>query len=128
MLPLRFPWVWLASGWLLVLGVCAGSLLPGDSVPDFDVSDEIMHAASYFLLMVWFAGLYRRGRHVLIAVTLLALGVLLEIVQEGTGYRTFDYEDMLANGTGIAAGLLLSFWLLEGWCLRVEKLWPAGGA
>jgi VanZ family protein len=80
-----------------------------------------MHAGSYCLLMIWFAGLYARRRHVLIAAVLLMLGLVLEILQHRTSYRMFDLTDMLANAVGVAAGFVVSFFVLEGWCQRLEK-------
>jgi VanZ family protein len=121
MLPLRYPWVWLALGWALVAAVCLGSLLPGPTVPDIGLSDKLQHAGSYFLLMVWFAGLYPRGRHVWIALVLFALGATLDVLQSGTATRMFDPRDVAANAAGILTALALSFWLLEGWIQRMER-------
>jgi hypothetical protein len=121
MLPLRYPWLWMLLGWVLVAGVCIGSLMPGNAVPHFSVSDKVVHAGSYFLLMVWFAGLYPRTRHIRIALVLLALGVTLDVIQGGIASRTFDPFDIAANAGGILFALALSFWLLEGWCQRMEQ-------
>ncbi len=128
MLPLRFPWVWRLLGWLLVLGVVTGSLVPGEALSGVSVSDKVMHAGSYFLLMVWFAGLYRRKWHLAIAAGLLGLGLGLDLLQLATATRQFDPKDVLANAFGILAGLVLSISLLEGWCLRIERLLPAPNA
>ncbi|HLF10279.1 MAG TPA: VanZ family protein [Gammaproteobacteria bacterium] len=127
MLPLRYPWFWMCLGWLLVIGVCVGSLVPGDMLRTVSIGDKVLHAGSYFLLMVWFAGLYSRRRHVWIAVILLGLGIVLDAAQGGTATRTFDLRDIFAGGLGILFGLVLSFWLLEGWCQRLERLLFAVG-
>jgi VanZ family protein len=120
-LPLRYPWLWMALGWLLVAGVVIGSLSPGDVVRTFPLHDKLLHAGSYFLLMVWFAGLYRRSRHIGIALVLLLLGTALDIAQGVTATRHFDVRDIAANATGILLGLVLSYWLLEGWCQWLER-------
>ena len=123
MLPLRYPWFWLALGWLLVAGVCVGSLLPAPVLRMMSISigDKILHGGSYFLLMVWFAGLYPRSRHLWIAAGLLALGTALDIAQGSTRTRTFDVADIAVNGIGILCGLVLSVSLLAGWCGRLER-------
>ena len=125
MLPLRYPRVWLTLGWLLVLGVILGSLLPGPVIREITpaISDKVMHFSAYFALMVWFAGLYPRSKHVRVAVALVALGTALDILQ-GTATRTRSFEllDIVADAVGIVVALVLSAWLLEGWCLRVERL------
>jgi VanZ family protein len=124
-LPLRYPRVWLTLGWLLVLGVIVGSLLPGPIIREIapPISDKLEHFSAYFVLMAWFAGLYPRSKHVLVAVALVVLGTALDVLQ-GTATRTRSFEplDIAADAIGIVAALLLSAWLLEGWCLRVERL------
>lgn len=125
MLPLRYPWLWLGLGWLLVIAVCVGSLVPAPVLRAVSISigDKILHGASYFLLMVWFAGLYPRKHHLFIAAGLLALGIGLDVVQGRTVTRSFELEDIAADGAGILCGLMLSWSLLAGWCQRLERRW-----
>lgn len=123
MLQFRYPWLWVGLGWALVLGVCAGSLVPGTMLRAMSISDKLLHAGSYFVLMVWFAGLYRRSFHGLIALVLFALGAALDGMQGMTTTRSFDPRDIAANATGVLAGLVLSTWLLEGWVQRLERRW-----
>ena len=125
MLPLRYPWIWAGFGWALVIGVIVGSLMPGSSVPDLHLSDKALHVGAYFLMMIWFAGLYRRKVHPIIAVVLLLLGVALDLLQATTRTRSLEIADIAADAAGIFVGLLLSFWLLEGWCQRLERRWAA---
>ena len=121
MLPLRFPWLWLVVGWAMLVAVCVGSLVPGNEMPRFAVSDKLLHAGSYFFLMVWFAGLYERRRQALIAVLLIGLGAVLDIAQQGVSGRGFQLLDIAANGAGILVALGLSLWILAGWCQRIER-------
>jgi len=120
-LELRFRWFWLALGWLLVVSVAVASVLPSVVPTGFAYSDKLAHGASYCLLMVWFAGLYARRRYGLIALTLLALGVVLEVIQGQLSYRLFDLADLRANALGVLIGMVLSFWFFAGWCQRVER-------
>lgn len=120
MLTLRYPWVWMLLGWLLVAGVVVGSLMPAAPLRSLPFSDDIQHAFSYGVLMVWFAGLYARNRHAWIALVVLTLGVALEIIQSQLSYRTFDPADLAANAGGVLVGFGLSFWFLAGWCQRLE--------
>ena len=121
MLPLRFPKLWSGLGWLLVAGVIVGSLLPGSTVSAIHVSDKVMHAGSYFVLMVWFAGFCRRGLYPTIAIVLHALGIGLDLLQLLTETRSFDWYDVAANSGGVVLGFALSLLLLGGWCQRVEE-------
>lgn len=123
MLPLRFPKLWTALAWLLTAGVVVGSLLPNDVVEalSMSTSDKVLHAGSYFILMVAFAGFYRPGFYPVVAAVLLALGVTLDLMQLLTETRHFDWRDIAMNSVGVVAGLVLSWVLLGGWCQRVEQ-------
>ena len=104
-----------------MLFVVVGSLVPASVLRAITVSDKILHAGSYFLLMIWFAGLYKRNKHPWIALALLLLGIALDVLQLDTATRTFDLLDIAADAAGIALGLTLSMLLLEGWCQRLER-------
>lgn len=120
-LRLRYRWFWVLLGWLLVVTVAAASVLPGVDIRGISAVDKLGHGAAYFVLMVWFAGLYARRQHGIVALTLLGLGVVLEVIQGQLPYRWSDPLDLVANATGIGIGLGLSWWLLAGWCQRVER-------
>jgi hypothetical protein len=123
LLPLRFPQVWSAVGWVLVAGVIVGSLVPGRAVEllSLGISDKLLHAGAYFVLMVWFAGFYRRGVYPLIAAVLLALGAGLDFLQGLTATRSLDWRDIAMNSAGVVVGLALSLSFVGGWCQRVEE-------
>jgi len=110
-------------GWLLVVLVIVGSLIPGPALEAVavDVNDKVMHASTYFVLMVWFAGFYARTVYPLIAAVLLVLGIGLDLLQGLTETRTFDWYDIAMNGAGVIVGLAVSLSLLGGWCQRVEQ-------
>ena len=121
MLPLRFPKLWSALGWLLVGVVVFGSLIPGPALQAVQVNDKVMHASAYFVLMVWFAGFYRHTVYPLIAAILVALGLTLDLLQLLTDTRSFDWYDVAMNSAGVMLGFVLSTFLLGGWCQRVEQ-------
>ena len=123
MIPLRYPLVWWALGWLLVAGVAVGSLIPASTLEGaFSFSDKAMHALAYFVLTFWFAGLCRRERYWILALVSCAFGFALELAQAGTSSRSFDLIDAAANAGGILLALALAWFLFEGWCRRVEQL------
>ena len=122
MLPLRYPKVWSVLGWLLVLVVVVGSLLPGQAVSAVSLfNDKAQHALAYCVLTLWFTGFYRRGLYPWIAIVLFGLGVALDLLQGLTKTRSLEWLDVGANLTGIVVGLVLAASLLGGWCQRVEQ-------
>ena len=122
MLPLRYPKFWAASGWLLMAAVIVGSLMPGAAVPSVGgLSDKAMHAGAYFTLMVWFAGFCRRGLYAVVAGVLIALGIGLDLLQQLTETRVFEWYDVAMNCTGVAVGFVLSLLLFGGWCQGLER-------
>ncbi len=121
MLPLRFPWLWLALGWGLIIAVCIATLMPAPDLPDIGVNDKVEHASTYFLLMLWFGGLYPRSRLVWVALALFGLGALLDTLQLGTATRDFDLLDITANGVGVLIAWVLSYTFVGGWCERMEQ-------
>jgi len=107
----------------MTTAVIVGSLVPNNVVVTlgFGLRDTAMHAGAYFILMVCFAGLYRRTLYPIIAVVLLALGLGLDFLQLLTDTRSFDWKDIAMNSAGVFVGLILSFALIGGWCQRVEQ-------
>lgn len=108
-------------GWLLVLGVIVGSLMPGPSLPDVALDDKLEHVSVYLVLMVWFAGFYARRFYVAIAIVLCALGIGLDLLQGLTATRAFELFDILADMVGVAIGFGLAVAFLGGWCQRLEQ-------
>jgi VanZ family protein len=102
----KLRWAWLVLGWLWVVIIFYLSLMSQPPQPaHFWNADKLEHALAYCLLMLWFCQVYRqRSARMLLAAILLVMGVMIEYLQRETGYRTFDYADMLANTTGIVVG------------------------
>jgi VanZ family protein len=120
---LRWTATWLTIAWLLVATVIVLSLVRLGATPPRAHSDKVGHVLAYATLMFWFAQIYSRGRTKLfIAVGLALMGVALEIAQEYTGYRTFDYADIGANTLGVVIGWLIGPPRSANMLLFVERL------
>ncbi|MDZ4201521.1 MAG: VanZ family protein [Gallionella sp.] len=98
--------IWLALGWLWVGVLAYVSLMPNPPEPvRFLHADKLEHALAYCLLMLWFSQVYlRRMQRLFAAALLVAMGIFMELLQGMTGYRYFEYADMLANATGVLLG------------------------
>ncbi|MCZ6879498.1 MAG: VanZ family protein [Gammaproteobacteria bacterium] len=118
---LKYMRFWLGGGWLLVLVAMVMSVLPG--LPTFTVlySDKIFHAITYFVLMIWFSGIYLPSRYWSIALALALLGVALEFFQTLFPYRFFDSWDIAANMTGVAIAWLVAVKGMGNWCQLIER-------
>jgi hypothetical protein len=105
---LAYQRLWLAIGISLVLVLVYGSLAPAKALPPIGGSDKFWHAATYFVVMGYFAQVFAAVRtRLLIATALIALGVTIEFIQPYVN-RHFDWFDALANGLGVALALPLS--------------------
>lgn len=123
LLPLRYPRFWLAAGWSLIVLATIASLLPTQNLPSIGTSDKVQHMAAYALMALWFSGIYPRARYALIGIFLFVLGLAIEGAQGAMALgRQADLYDMMANASGIAAGLIAALLGLGGWAQRVEAL------
>jgi VanZ family protein len=107
--PLRFERLWIILGFGFVLLVVYLSLTPDP--PDLGMPEglKVGHVLAYGWLMIWFAQIYRAtGRRLMLAAAFCALGIVLEYLQGMTGYRGFEYSDMLINSAGVVLGLALA--------------------
>jgi hypothetical protein len=120
---LRWTAMWLVIAWLLVGPVVVLSLVRlGVDSPGSE-NDKLGHLLAYATLMFWFSPIYSRGRaRLFIAVGLALMGVGLEIAQGYTAYRSFEYADMVANGTGVLLGWLAAPPRTGNVLLLVERL------
>ena len=102
---MRFRKLWLTIGYALGALIIFLSLTPGPPTLDIEQGDKFGHLLAYGTLMFWFCQIYatRRSR-IAHALAFAAMGVALEFAQRATGYRHFDYLDMLANASGVALG------------------------
>ncbi len=104
----RFLRIWLAFGWLWVAAILWLSLMPMPPQPlTFDYSDKLAHTLAYLFLMGWFAVAYRGRSRIVAAAGLATMGVLVEILQGLSGYRYFEFADMVANGSGVLLAWLM---------------------
>lgn len=121
--PLRYFSLWLTIAWLLVAVVLYSSLTSSPiQTPNIEYGDKIGHFFAYFTLVFWFCQLYKNRSHILLFVLFVTMGVVIELIQGQTGYRTFEVADMLANSLGAVMGwLLVRFYVAE--MLLTIEMW-----
>lgn len=100
--------------WLCLLGVLVLSLLPGTQTLPSTGWDKSNHALAFVALFLLGDAAYPRNA-ASIALSLLAFGGLIEILQSMTGYRFAEWADLLADGVGLLIGCLLAQ-LKSGFC------------
>ncbi len=127
--PLKFRRVWTFVGYCWVALVVVLSLSPVPPTPvDFPGMDKVLHVLIYAALMLWFVQLHPKSRYGWLASGFIALGILLEVLQSWSGYRTGDVMDVLANSLGTvlswglaARGMNTLFRQFENLILKPEK-------
>jgi VanZ family protein len=81
------------------------SVTPAPPQLDVEQGDKLQHLTAYAALMLWFALLYSgRNARLAYAAGFIAMGVGLEFVQRALGYRSFEVQDMVADGVGVLLG------------------------
>lgn len=70
-------------------------------------SDKINHLIAFLELAILARLGWPRARPWPTAIALLLFGVMIEVIQAPLPYREFSLLDILADGVGIAIGLLL---------------------
>lgn len=109
----------------MVLAVLYLSLTPAppEINIEFEYIDKVEHFLAYFILMFWFAQLYKTSRVRLFYVFFfVSMGVILEILQGLGGIRFFEYSDMLANTSGVVLAWLITKTRLNNLLLSFEKI------
>jgi hypothetical protein len=105
---LRHPAIWITLGWALIAVIVYLSLARATLVLPGAHGDKYGHVAAYAAAMFWFMQIYGRRRSRLsVAIALAGLGVGLEFVQWWTGYRAFEYADMVADVAGVSIGWIV---------------------
>jgi VanZ family protein len=99
----------LAIGWALVATIIWLSVTTRPIELGVAHGDKLGHLAAYGSAMFWFCQLYRqRATRSAYAAGFIAMGIALEFVQLGLGYRTFEVADMVADAVGVALGWLVA--------------------
>ncbi|MFP5383655.1 MAG: VanZ family protein [Gammaproteobacteria bacterium] len=101
----RFAW-WLLFA-LGLLWTAWSSLVPVSSLPSVNVWDKAAHAINYGVLTWLLAHALPRPGPWVAAGWVVAYGILIEIAQWQSGYRTGDWQDALANGLGAGVAVLV---------------------
>ena len=98
---------WRGVGWFGIVLLLYLSLTP--QPPAAPGGDKLGHALAYATLMYWWAQLMCASlARLRLAATLIVLGIAIEYVQGWTGWRAFEYWDMVADAVGVALGWALA--------------------
>jgi len=105
---LKLHFIWLGVGYLLLLFVATVSLIPISD--DVGVSDKLMHLLTYLALSGWFSLVITQARSLFhVGIGLIMFGILIEIIQGMTSYRSAEFADAVANSLGVLIGLVFYF-------------------
>ena len=123
---LRLARLWWALGWAMVVFITVSCLEPPRYVPDLHLWDKAEHALAFGGMALWFGGLVRRSRYLVVGFVMLLFGGGIEIAQGVMRLgRDMDIMDFLADGVGISIALTALYLGLGAWACWVERLiWP----
>ena len=100
--------IWFGCAYLLLLLVAIASLVP---IPaESGGNDKLMHLLTYALLSSWFSLIVAQANSLFrVCIGLILFGILIEVLQGMTGYRTAEFADAIANSLGVLIGLAFHF-------------------
>ncbi len=116
--------LWLTLGFLYIGIILAGSLLkmPDINIMQFEFRDKVIHFLMYFILVGWFAQLYKKtSSRLAILIGAIFLGIVIEHLQGMTSNRSFDYLDGLANTIGAVCAFLLAHPPLDSILIKIDS-------
>lgn len=120
---LRYANWWVCIVAVALLIVMLGCLMTFESGPPWPARwDKTLHTLSYMILMVLCCGVYAKSARLLVMISLLLFGAIIELIQLYESGRGAEWGDMFANFIGLAAGYFIARFWLGDWCLRLEKL------
>jgi VanZ family protein len=100
--------------WILsIILVITGSLLPATSpviraIGRVPVSQKVLHFCAYtWLALLALLAIRRRSLALLVALSIILLGVALEFGQKLVPGRGFEVRDMFINGAGVLTGMVI---------------------
>lgn len=108
------PYLFLAVGWTLVITILSlitlGSV--GESI-DVPYKDKIVHYTFYFFFVVFWILFFKtepisKKTNLIVMFSGIGYGILMEICQGFTDYRTPDMLDVAANSIGSISGLIFT--------------------
>ena len=123
----RRLWLWQTLGWLGVATVALLSLLPLPQMgPQLPNGDKWQHLLAYATMALYFAQWANSpAQRLWQALSLLALGGLLELLQGLTSYRQMELWDLLANASGIGVGGALALGPAGRWLQAIDRWLPS---
>jgi len=123
--PLRYPYIWLGIGLLIMAVVLGLSLAPTARMAAIMiVSDKTAHFFAFAAMMLWFCGVFRLPLTPWVGLGLVLFGLLIEGLQSLLPYRMAEFGDMLADVLGISFGWFVAWLGLRHWPRWVESLLP----
>ena len=92
------------------------------------LNDKWAHFLTFFILMSWFAGVFRARAAPWVALGLLGFGVLIEIFQSRLPHRSAELADVMFDAGGILLAWGLAAAGLGRWTMFLESWLPAKGS
>ena len=116
---LRLRKLWFGCGFLVMILVAVASLAPVPEGPE--LNDKVVHIIIYTILSAWFSLIVARTASLRwVFIGLVGYGILIELLQGMTAYRSLEIADAIANSIGAALGLICYFTPLRRWLIKLD--------
>tara|TARA_R110002072_G_scaffold534_2_gene3561 strand:- start:101996 stop:102349 length:354 start_codon:yes stop_codon:yes gene_type:complete len=92
---------WFLISQLVLVAIICLIPIPEKATPDINNFDKVIHLSVY----IWLSWLAGHCLNSFKTITLLIVyGLAIELIQPMTGYRSFEFYDILANSSGVLLG------------------------
>lgn len=120
----RYKSLWLVATIIVTVAATLALLLPPPLTPEMPVSsDYTKHLIGFFLLALWYFGLFEQRRWTGLLIGLCAYGAAAEVVQQISNLgREGDVLDAIANMVGVALGWLTARLGGDRWPVLAESI------
>ncbi len=116
---------WNALGLFFIITLITLCTIPIAQAPLSTISfgDKIHHFVFYFGMGFYFRTYSKDRYHLRLLLFLFFLGITLEGIQYGLPWRSFEWMDMVTNGTGLIASTFLPSKFSRSVFRHLEQIW-----
>ena len=112
---------WKILAGLILVSILVASLIPIKKIEIMEtpLSDKWLHFLTYSVATFYFLSVFQKWLQW--GLILILFGIIIEFLQQLSGYRYLELLDMVANTIGVGIGVSLSFLSKRKFLVMIER-------